>query len=299
MKTQNKNKTGLMSRFSGFLQKSKVTVWSPFGRDTFADAGEGSRIGKPKGALETLFRSVGQSAILLWRTGRLLFTARCDPGESWRVAYRFANGSFWFVVIAMAFVGMIMVYQSTAQLERAVGDTTLVGASFFKLLVRVLGPTVIGMLIACRVGAGIAAEIGAMSVTSQLDAMRMCAAEPIETLMVPRLRGGIVAALSLTAIGCASSLYAGLLTGFAWFSMAPSTYMNFSLVSSSDILQGVVKSLCYGISVPIVSGACGLSAHGGARGVGQATTDAVVGSSFVIVVLDSLISMISHLLAGQ
>ena len=237
--------------------------------------------------------------MLLGRTGRLLFTARCDKGESWRVAYRFTNGSFWFVVIAMAFVGMIMVYQSTVQLDRAVGDTTLVGASFFKLLVRVLGPTVIGMLIACRVGAGIAAEIGAMSVTSQLDAMRMCAADPIETLMVPRLRGGIVAALTLTAIGCAAALYAGLLTGFAWFSMAPSTYLNFALVESTDIVQGVVKATCYGVAVPIVSGACGLSAHGGARGVGQATTDAVVGSSFVIVVLDSLISMISHLLAGQ
>jgi phospholipid/cholesterol/gamma-HCH transport system permease protein len=299
MKKQKKQAVGLMSRVSMLLKKSKVTVWSPFGRDTLADAGQGSRIGRPLGQLEKVLQGVGQSGVLLGRTARLIFSAKCDKGESFRVAYRFTNGSFWFVIIAMAFVGMIMVYQSTVQLDRAVGDTSLVGASFFKLLVRVLGPTVIGMLIACRVGAGIAAELGAMSVTSQLDAMRMCAADPIETLMVPRLRGGIVASLSLTAIGCAASLYAGLVTGVVWFAMAPSTYMNFSLVSTSDIIQGLTKAFCYGIAVPVVSGACGLSAHGGARGVGQATTDAVVGSSFVIVVMDSLISMMSHLLVGQ
>lgn len=288
-----------MSKFSGFLKKSKAAAWSPLGRDTLADAGQGSRVAQPQKPLEQLLRGIGRSGVLLGRAVRLLFTARSDKGESLKVAYRFTNGSFWFVVIAMAFVGMIMVYQSSIQLDRAVGDTTLVGASFFKLLVRVLGPTVIGMLLACRVGAGIAAEIGAMSVTSQLDAMRMCAAEPVETLIVPRLRGGIVASLSLCAIGCGASLFAGLITGLAWFSMAPSTYLNFSLVSSGDIVQGLVKAFCYGVTVPIVSGACGLAAHGGARGVGQATTDAVVGSSFTIVLLDSLISMISHMLVGQ
>ncbi|MBN2341940.1 MAG: ABC transporter permease [Deltaproteobacteria bacterium] len=298
-KSASKKPPGLMSRISGVFKKSSISVWPLFGRDTLADAGQGSRIGKPRGPLETLFLKVGQSGVLLGRTAKLLFSAQCDKGESWRVAYRFANGSFWFVAIAMAFVGMIMVYQSTVQLDRAVGDTTLVGASFFKLLVRVLGPTVIGMLLACRVGAGIAAEIGAMSVTSQLDAMRMCAAEPIETLMVPRLRGGIVASMSLVVIGCASSLFAGMVTGIVWFSMSHTTYLNFSLVAPSDLIQGVVKAFSYGVAVPIVSGACGLSAHGGARGVGQATTDAVVGSSFVIVVMDSLISMISHLLVGQ
>lgn len=294
-----KKRISLMTRLSGVFKKSSLLGGDFWGRDTLADAGQGSRIGKPPGPLEAVFQKVGQSGVLLGRTVKLIFTAQSDKGESWRVAYRFANGSFWFVTIAMAFVGMIMVYQSTVQLERSVGDTTLVGASFFKLLVRVLGPTVIGLLIACRVGAGIAAEIGAMSVTSQLDAMRMCAAEPIETLMVPRLRGGIVASMTLTVIGCASSLVAGMYTGLLWFAMSPSTYLNFSLVAPSDIIQGVVKAFCYGIAVPIVSGACGLSAHGGARGVGQATTDAVVGSSFVIVVMDSLISIIAHMLVGQ
>jgi phospholipid/cholesterol/gamma-HCH transport system permease protein len=137
-----------------------------------------------------------------------------------------------------------------------------------------------------------------MAVTDQLDAMRMCAAEPIEVLMVPRLRGGIVAGLVLAVMGSAAAIVAGLLTGLICFTMAPSTYWNLELIVTSDVVQGVAKALTYGIAVPIVSGFCGLAARGGARGVGQATTDAVVGSSFAIVVLDSLISLIAHVFTG-
>jgi phospholipid/cholesterol/gamma-HCH transport system permease protein len=157
---------------------------------------------------------------------------------------------------------------------------------------------VIGLLIACRVGAGIAAELGAMAVTDQLDAMRMCAADPIEVLMVPRLRGGIIAALVLVVLGSAAAILAGLLTGLICFGTSAGTYWNLSLIETSDVVQGMTKALVYGIAVPIVSGAVGLAARGGARGVGQATTDAVVGSSFAIVVLDSVISVLAHVFAG-
>ena len=269
-----------------------------FGRQTLADAGWA------KGKEDTIVGPqfvyrIGATGLLLARTFRLVFTAKTDGRDTLRIAHRFANGSISFIVIAMAFVGMIMVYQSTEQLLRAIGDTHLVGATFIKLLIRVLGPTVIGMLLACRVGAGIAAELGAMAVTDQLDAMRMCAADPIEVLMVPRVRGGILASVSLVLIGSATAAYAGLFTGAILFSINPNTYWNFDLVSFPDLLQGMSKAMAYGVAIPIISGFFGLTARGGARGVGQATTDAVVGSSFAIVVLDSLISLIFHTVVGQ
>jgi phospholipid/cholesterol/gamma-HCH transport system permease protein len=242
---------------------------------------------------------IGATGLLLARAFRLIFTAKTDSRDTLRIAHRFTNGSASFVVIAMAFVGMIMVYQSTEQLSRAIGDTHLVGATFIKLLIRVLGPTVIGMLLACRVGAGIAAEIGAMAVTDQLDAMRMCAADPIEVLMVSRVRGGILASLTLVLIGSATAAYAGLITGMVLFSMNSNTYWNFDLVSFADLLQGLSKAVVYGMAIPVVAGVFGLAARGGARGVGQATTDAVVGASFAIVVLDSLISLIFHAAVGR
>ncbi len=269
-----------------------------FRRHTLADAGlRPQEVVQPNSAVVGTAR-LGQVGVLLGRTMSMIFTARTDKGESWRMAYRFTNGSLTFILISMSFVGMIMVYQSTEQMARSIGDTTLVGASFLKILVRVLGPTVIGLLIACRVGAGIAAEIGAMAVTEQLDAMRMCAAEPIEALIVPRLRGGIAAGLILTVIGSAAAILAGLLTGMIWFSISPNSYWNLEMIVPSDVIQGMVKALVYGIAVPIVSGACGLAARGGARGVGQATTDAVVGSSLAIIVLDSIISLLAHVASG-
>ncbi len=270
-----------------------------FRRQTLADAGYKGQQAKEPSGIVRFVHSVGTTGVLLGRTFNLILTAKTDRGDTLRIAHRFTNGSAWFIAISMAFVGMIMVYQSTEQLMRAIGDTHLVGASFLKLLIRVLGPTVIGLLIACRVGAGIAAELGAMAVTEQLDAMKMCAADPIEVLMVPRVRGGILASLVLVCIGSGTAAFAGMVTGSVLFAMSSTTYWNFDLIYYADLLQGLVKALIYGIAIPIVSGACGLAARGGARGVGQATTDAVVGSSFAIIVLDSLVSLVFHVAVGQ
>jgi len=270
-----------------------------FGRYTLADGGHKQRPSeRDEGPFGFVYR-LGAIALLSVHTFRMLLSARTDRGDTLRVAHRFTNGSASFIIISMAFVGMIMVYQSTMQLTRSIGDTQLVGASFLKLLVRLVGPVVVGLLIACRVGAGIAAEIGAMAVTDQLDAFRMCNAEPVEVLMVPRLRGGILASLILVLIGASASAVAGALCGEVLFGMSPGVYWNFELIGFPDLCQGLIKALLFGAAVPIVSGVCGLAALGGARGVGEATTDAVVGSSFVIVVLDSLVSLVFHVTVGQ
>lgn len=245
-----------------------------------------------------LLTDIGAIGILFVRTLRRSVGAKTDPRSTFRLAHRYTNGAAAFIIISMSFVGMIMVYQSTEQLARAIGDTQLVGPSFIKLLVRVLGPTIIGMLIACRVGAGIAAEIGAMAVTEQLDAMKICAAEPVEVLMVPRVRAGIIASLSLVVIGSAACAFAGYATSALLYTTSVGTFWNLSMISGADLAQGMVKALVYGVVIPVISGAFGFRARGGARGVGQATTDAVVGASFAIVLLDSLISLIGHVLAG-
>ena len=266
---------------------------SLFGRQTLADVGLGPVSHKPPHPVADLIAEVGAFGLLLLRTLRLLVTADTDK-DTLKIAHRYTNKSLAFIATAMGFVGMIMVYQSTEQLSRAVGDTHLVGASFLKILVRVLGPTIIGMLIACRVGAGIAAEIAAMAVTEQLDAMRMCAAEPIEVLMVPRVRAGIIAALVLTVLGSAASAAAGFGTAAIMYAVSPGTFWNFDLISTADVFQGMVKAFVYGLVIPVVSGMYGFRATGGAKGVGKATTDAVVGASFTIVLLDSIISLAGH-----
>jgi phospholipid/cholesterol/gamma-HCH transport system permease protein len=228
----------------------------------------------------------------------LLISAKTDC-DTFKLAHRYTNKSISFVGAAMAFVGMIMVYQSTEQLSRAVGDTHLVGPSFLKLLVRVLGPTIVGLLVACRVGAGIAAEIGAMAVTDQLNALRICFADPIEVLMVPRVRAGIIASTTLTVIGAAAAALSGYATATFMYGASSAVFWNFELISIADVVQGMAKSLTYGIAIPIIAGCFGMRAAGGARGVGRATTEAVVGSSFAIVLLDSIISLIGYTAGGR
>lgn len=270
---------------------------SLFGRHTLADAGIRQKTGTKPGWAKEIVSDVGAFGLLLARTMRLLFTASTDK-DTLKLAHRYTNRSLSFIIVSMGFVGMIMVYQSTEQLSRAIGDTHLVGPSFIKLLVRVLGPTIIGLLIACRVGAGIAAEIGAMAVTDQLDAMRMCFADPIEVLLVPRVRAGIIAAFALTVVGAAASAGAGFATAVLLYSVSSGTFWNFELVSLPDVIQGMAKAISYGVVIPITAAVFGLRAKGGAGGVGRATTDAVVGASFAIVLIDSFISLIAHLAGG-
>ena len=273
---------------------------SLFGRQTLADVGLQpiASESKPSHPAADILAEAGAFGLLLVRTLRLIVTADTDK-DTLKLAHRYTNKSLAFIATAMGFVGMIMVYQSTEQLSRAIGDTHLVGASFIKILVRVLGPTIVGMLIACRVGAGIAAEIAAMAVTEQLDAMRMCAADPIEVIMVPRVRAGIVASLVLTVLGGAASAAAGFGTAAIMYTVSPGIFWNFDLVSNADILQGMVKAFAYGLVIPVVSGMYGFRATGGAKGVGKATTDAVVGASFTIVLLDSIISLAGHGTGGS
>ncbi|MCZ7681888.1 MAG: ABC transporter permease [Sandaracinaceae bacterium] len=122
------------------------------------------------------------------------------------------NRSVFFVSVTMGFIGMILVFQSALQAMRIVPDLTLLGATYTELLVRDLAASIGAMMLATRVGAGIAAEIGSMVVTEQVDALRMCAADPIEYLVVPRFIASVVMTFCLLIWGGFVAFFAGMLT---------------------------------------------------------------------------------------
>jgi phospholipid/cholesterol/gamma-HCH transport system permease protein len=185
---------------------------------------------------------------------------------------------------------MILVYQAGLQTKRVLPDFTMVGATYLELLVRDLAASIGALMLATRVGAGIAAEIGSMVVTDQVDALRMCAADPIEFLLVPRFLASIVMTTVLI-IWCAFvATIAGAATANLAFDVSYATFFNVSLVGVGDLVTGLCKCLAYGAAIPIVSGYCGLAAKGGSEGVGLSTTRAVVSSSLAIVILDFLLS---------
>lgn len=216
--------------------------------------------------------------------------ARREPGELPRQLYQVGNRSVLFIMVTLGFIGMVMVFQTCLQINRVTGDLSQVGGEFAKILVHEFGPTLTAMMLATRVGAGIAAEVGSMVVTEQVDALRMCDVEPVEYLIVPRFLAALLMTPVLTVIGVTVALLLGTLTAYHTFHVSPGVFLDFSRVRMGDLITGGMKCLAYGAAIPIVSGFCGLEARGGSEGVGWATTRAVVSSSFAVIVLDFLIS---------
>ncbi len=210
--------------------------------------------------------------------------------------FAIGNESVFFLVVVMGFIGMISVYQAGLQMQRVIPDMTQLGTAYFELLVKDLAATISALMLATRVGAGIAAELGAMVVTEQVDALRMCAADPVDYLVRPRFLASLMMTVILIIIAAFVAGASGALTARVFFEIQPSTFLNFSEVDMPDVVEGGVKSLAYGATIPIVSAHSGLSTRGGSEGVGAATTRAVVGSSLAIIVLDFIVSALVYLL---
>ena len=256
---------------------------------------------KAPGFFLQLAASVGTTALELIVSGRELFSvfARTlyfvfrgtrDRRALVRQAYEMGNRSAFFLVVTMGFFGTILVYQGGLQLRRVVPDYTQLGANFAQLLVRDLAASIGALMLATRIGAGIAAELGSMVVTEQVDALRMCAADPIDFLVAPRFVAGMVMTGFLIVIGGAVAFGAGALTANLAFEVPFQTFFTARSVSFGDLATGVAKCAAYGAAIPIVSSYCGLSTFGGSEGVGWATTRAVVNSSLAIIMLNFFIS---------
>ncbi|HEV7557016.1 MAG TPA: ABC transporter permease, partial [Kofleriaceae bacterium] len=123
---------------------------------------------------------------------------RGPKGEIARQMYSIGNRSVVFIIVTLGFIGMVMMYEACIQLSRVTGDYSQVGSQTIRLIVSDFGPVLTAMMLATRVGAGIAAEIGSMKVTEQIDALRMSGVLPIDYLIVPRFVASLVMTLMLT-----------------------------------------------------------------------------------------------------
>ena len=252
-------------------------------------------------------RDIGAETFELARGARELYSVfvrtlyyvargRRERGAVVRQMYEIGNKSFVFLTITMGFIGMIMVYQSGIQTKRVLPEFSLLGATFLELLTRDLAASLAALMLATRVGAGIAAEIGSMVVTEQVDALRMSAADPIDYLIKPRFVASIVMTTALVIWGGFVMFSVGGAVGYFAFDIQWRTWASIQLVSAGDLITGLTKCVAYGAAIPVVSGYCGLSTFGGSEGVGWATTRAVVSSSLAIIILNFFISGAGFLL---
>ncbi|CAN93856.1 MULTISPECIES: MlaE family ABC transporter permease [Sorangium] len=251
--------------------------------------------------------AIGAAALSLFQSARELYSVfvrtlyycakgRREPGAVLQQMYEIGNKSLFFLTVVMGFIGMIMVFQAGQQAKRVIPDLTMLGATYLELLVRDLAASIAALMLATRVGAGIAAEIGSMVVTEQVDALRMCAADPIDYLIKPRFIASLLMTTCLIVWSAAVSFTTGMVTAYSMFDVSPETFMNVSLVDAGDLATGLAKCVAYGAAIPVVSGHSGLSTFGGSEGVGWATTRAVVNSSLAVIVLNMLISAAAFLI---
>ncbi len=244
---------------------------------------------------------LGARAIELARVGHELYSVfvrtlyycargRREPGAILQQMYEIGNRSVFFLTVVMGFIGMILVFQAGLQAKRVVPDLTLLGATYLELLIRDLAASIGALMLATRVGAGIAAEIGSMVVTEQVDALRMTAADPIDYLVKPRFIASVLMTTCLIIWSAAVAFGSGMITAYTAFDVQPRTFMNMSLVDAGDLTIGLAKCVAYGAAIPVVSAHSGLSTFGGSEGVGWATTRAVVNSSLAVIMLNMFIS---------
>lgn len=208
--------------------------------------------------------------------------------------HEIGNRSLVFIAFTLGFLGMILIYQAGFQAMKITGDLQLLGGLFLQLLLREFAPTITAMMIATRVGTGMAAEIGSMVVTEQVDALKMCAAQPVEYLVVPRFIASTVMMICLVIFACLVSYLAGAVTAYSSFDLNFRTFFDVGFISAFDVIIGLTKALAYGMAIPIIACHSGLVVFGGSEGVGRATTQAVVNASLAVVIIDFIISGLGY-----
>ena len=200
--------------------------------------------------------------------------------------------SLIIILVSGLFVGMVLGLQGYDTLQRY-GSSEALGVLVALSLVRELGPVVAGLLFASRAGSAITAEIGLMKATEQISAMEMMAVDPIARVVAPRFWAGVISMPLLAALFSAAGIFGGYLVGVHLIGVDQGAFwsqMQAAVDVRQDILNGVIKSVVFGIAVTWIAVFEGYDAPPTAEGVSRATTRTVVTSSLAILALDFVLT---------
>ncbi|MBF0540828.1 MAG: ABC transporter permease [Nitrospirae bacterium] len=238
----------------------------------------------------------GCISMLLYNSLRLMFIPPFEFRMIFAQMYEVGTKSFPVVFITAIFSGMVLALQTLTGFKfiAQVGAQSLVGTVVALSITRELAPVLTGLIVAGRAGAAMAAELGTMKVSEEIDALETLATNPIKYLIIPRLIAGVVMLPTLTILADFVGILGGFFVSVYIFDASSVGYWNrtWDYLEIKDITDGLIKACFFGASISIVSCYKGFYTTGGAKGVGQATTGAVVLSSMAILVSDYFISVI-------
>ncbi len=235
----------------------------------------------------SFFEEAGRWFVMLWRTVVWTFRPPFEVVQWLRQMVRVGVDSIPVVVLTTMFTGMVMALQTYQGFER-VHATDFVASVVSLSMLRELSPVLVGLMVTGRVGSSMAAEIGTMRVTEQIDALEALATEPVHYLFVPRVMAGLVMLPFLTILGDGLGIYGGYLVAVRLLGANPVVYnaRTFQFLELNDVWSGLIKAAFFGVILTLTGCVKGYYTRGGAEGVGKSTTTAVVSASLIILLTD-------------
>jgi phospholipid/cholesterol/gamma-HCH transport system permease protein len=243
---------------------------------------------------------VQEWAQLSWRSIANLFAHPRYLSDTLQQADSIGVGSVPVVVLTGLFTGIVLALQSANSLGRF-GALSLTGQLVSLSMVRELGPVLTGLMVAGRNASGMASELGSMKVTEQIDAMRALGTDPSKKLVTPRVVASVIMLFFLTILSDLVGLCGGFLIAYFILGLDSYQYWNSAYQSLvyGDVFMGLTKPLIFGFILSTTGCYYGMTAHGGTQGVGRATTQAVVASSVVILMVDAVYTRLLLLIFGM
>ena len=236
-------------------------------------------------------RKLGAVAVFLCRLLAQCAPAFARPRLIVNQVYNAGGRSLVIIMLSGLFVGMVLALQGFDLLQRF-GSEDALGTAAALALLKELGPVITALLFAGRAGTSLTSEIGLMSATDQLTAMKMMAVDPLRYVAAPRFIGGVIAMPLLAAVFNIIGLFGAQLVGVQLLRVDRGSFWSQmqSAVALKDVVEGIVKSLVFGFACSLIAVFEGYHAEPTAAGVGLATTRTVVASSVLILLLDYVLT---------
>lgn len=240
----------------------------------------------------TTYKDVGAFVQLVTATMIQLFGHLPRRKETLQQLYFVANGSLWTIAFCVTFASIVTILESSFHMKIVIQNDSMVPGFASLLILRELGAVVTALLLTSRIGAGMAAEIGSMKVTEQIDALKMLGINPVRFLIVPRLIASTIGCVLLSIIANMICIFAAMIVADQFLGYPVGIFLTAMrrFVDFQDIVFASIKAFCFGFVIPLVSCYFGFHCKAGADGVGRATTQSVVFASVAIIVLDFILS---------
>jgi phospholipid/cholesterol/gamma-HCH transport system permease protein len=267
-----------------------------------ATRGEGRRgrgtilerwLGRLGRASRSMVQQAGEISLILWGSTVALFTGHIGVRQVLREIHWMGVQSVPIILLTGVLAGVVTSQQGGYQFTGSV-PLYVVGSVVVSSIILELGPVLTAIVFIGRVGARLTAELGTMKVSEQIDALHSLGRHPVRTLAAPRLIAGMLSLPMLVAIANTVGIFAGMLTAQATLGLGAETFWYGARMffHTFDIYYSIGKGAVFGFIIPLIAVHMGLRTHGGAEGVGRATTTSVVYMIMAVLILDATFPMI-------